>query len=499
MSLGNFYNYLANQDLAIESERKAVKIFERLNIPERLGVIYNNIARTYCDTKQYDSAIYYCRKSIGVNTSISNFPLIQSNYRNLGLIFLAEQLADSAKDAFNKVLELHQTQGDYSNKWAVAEAYLGLAKVSLLDGNTEHVTEHIQKAKELCVEYGYLDILKEVIQTAFDYYHSIEHYDEIDQLWFTYQNLTDSLLLIERDNKKYVVDWYEERIQKDTEIAEFSSQLSKQKIQIILLLITIFFVLVMLLMFVNNIRRARKTNRVLKSQKQELEKLNQTKSKLFSIVAHDFISPLSNVYSFSRLLVENRQIDPEDQKLIVQELNQSVENTIGLTKNLLTWARGQMEGEVFNPLNVEVGQLMKYVVQSISSQSKAKQIDIEIEQVEPITIYGDPAHLEVVFRNLISNAIKFSFAQQKVQVIIQGHDNRCEIKVIDKGVGMSQEVMASLYELKEYHDTRGTSGEKGTGLGLIICKEFVEKNFGTMQIDSEEEKGTTFTLSFPLA
>ena len=142
---------------------------------------------------------------------------------------------------------------------------------------------------------------------------------------------------------------------------------------------------------------------------------------------------------------------------------------------------------------------MKYVVQSISSQSKAKQIDIEIEQVEPITIYGDPAHLEVVFRNLISNAIKFSFAQQKVQVIIQGHDNRCEIKVIDKGVGMSQEVMASLYELKEYHDTRGTSGEKGTGLGLIICKEFVEKNFGTMQIDSEEEKGTTFTLSFPLA
>ena len=498
LSLGNLYNYLGNQDLALSNEKKAIEIFERLNIPERLGVVYNNIARTYYDFEGYDSASYFCKKSIEVNESNSNYPLIQSSYRNMGLIFTKTENYDSAIAAFNKVLEYHEKQGQYSNKWAAAEAYLGLAKVYMLSNKENLVHDNLLNAKDICVEQGYLDVLKEVIQITFKYNQSIGDYDQLDRVWTSYQNLTDSLLLIERDNKKYVVDWYEERIQKDTEIAEFADKLGKQKAQIVILLITMVFVLVMLLLFINNVQKVRRINNVLKTQKKELEKLNQTKTKLFSIVAHDFISPLSNVYSFSRLLVEDHKINPEDQKIIVQELNQSVENTIGLTKNLLTWARGQMDGEIFNPLNVEIGQLMKYVVQSISSQAKSKSIDIKVDQIEPLMVYGDPAHLEVIFRNIISNAIKFSHPEQSIDIDIKKEGYQVVIKFEDHGVGMSDEVMNSLYELKEYHDSRGTSGEKGTGLGLIICKEFVERNFGNMNISSIQGKGTVFTLSFPV-
>ena len=497
LSLGNMYNYLNNQKAALANERKAIEIFERLKLPDRLGVIYNNIARTYYDDSNFDSAYYFCLKSIAVNESIANYPLIQSNYRNIGLIYIKRAKYDSAIEAFQRVLSLHESQGQYSNRWAVAEAYLGLARVYIITGENNLVQQNLNNSKNICAEQGYLDVLKEVIQTSFEYYHSIGEYDEIDRVWTSYQSLTDSLLLIERDNKKYVVDWYEERIQKDTEIAEFTDQLGKQKVQIIILIITVVFVLVILILFLSNIQKVRKINLELKDQKKELEKLNQTKSKLFSIVAHDFISPLSNVYSFSRLLVEDHKINPEDQKMIVQELNQSVENTIGLTKNLLTWARSQMDGEIFNPLNVEIGQLMKYVVQSISSQAKSKSIEIKVDQSEPLMVYGDPAHLEVIFRNLIANAIKFSHPEQSIDIGMKKVGDRVEIKFEDHGVGMSDEVLNSLFELKEYHDTRGTAGEKGTGLGLIICKEFVEKNFGNMEISSVQGEGTIFNISFP--
>lgn len=498
LSLGNFYNYLADHEMAIANERKAVAILEKLKVPDRLGVIYNNISRSFYDVQNYDSAIYYCFKAIAVSTSIKHYSLIQSNYRNLGMVYLAMNLLDSAKEAFGEVLRLHASQGNYSNKWAAAESYLGLAKMYIQTGEMDQVSPNIAMAKELCIEFGYLDILKEVIQTAFEYYKLVEDYEQVDQLWFTYQELTDSLLLIERDNKKYIVDWYEERIQKDSEIAAFTVKLGRQKIQIVVLVLIVLFVLIILVLFVSNIRKVRRINAILQDQKGELESLNQTKNKLFSIVAHDFISPLSNVYSFSRLLVEDRHIEPEDRKLIIKELNQSVENTIGLTKNLLTWARSQMDGETFNPSTVEVGVLLKYVVKSISSQAKSKEIDIDIQLDREASIFGDPAQLEVVFRNLLSNSIKFSQPSQRVLVKVEAKGNLCLISFIDQGIGMDMEVLNSLFKISEYNNVRGTAGEKGTGLGLIISKEFIEKNFGAMSVDSEKNLGTTITLTFPL-
>ena len=497
LSLANYYNYLSDQKLAIETERKARIIFEKLQNRERLGVIYNNIGRTFYDVGNYDSAAHYCKASIEVNRAINNLPLIQSNYRNLGLVFLANKQLDSAERAFKRVMDLHWSQGEYSNKWATAEACLGLAKVAIKKGNHQEVAEYLQMAKLICAEYGYLDILKEVVQTSFSYNKSIENYNHIDELWTTYQTLTDSLLEVERDNKKYIVDWYEERIQKDSEIADFTIRLGKQKIQIVVLALLVLLALVILVMFVVNNRREKRINKVLNEQKVELEKLNQTKSKLFSIVAHDFISPLSNVYSFSRLLSEDIHMSEEDKSLAIKELNQSVENTIDLTKNLLTWARNQMDGEIFNPVKMDLGNLINMVVKSISSQASAKKIGLAVDCPKGVIIEADPSHLEVVFRNLLSNAIKFSHPDQTIHVKVERLSHEVQVDFIDEGIGMSPDVKDKLFELNEYADVRGTAGEKGTGLGMIICKEFVEKNQGRIKLSSEEGKGTTVQLAFP--
>lgn len=498
LSLANFYNYLSDHDLAVTTELKAIQIFEKLQASERLGVIYNNIGRSYNDLGKYDSAAFYTRASIAVNESLNNQPLLQSNYRNLGLIYIKTRKFDSAKESFEKVIKLHNELGNYSNKWAAAEAYLGLAKVYMQqNGSREQVESNINTARDLCVTHGYLDILKNVIQTSFEYNQSINNYENIDLLWKTYQNLTDSLLQVERENKRYIVDWYEERIQQESEIADFTLKLGRQKVQIIALIVLVLLIGISLALFVFTNRRVRKVNRLLSHQKKELEKLNQTKSKLFSIVAHDFISPLSNVYSFSRLLVEEREMDESDKKLIIKELNQSVESTISLTKNLLTWARNQLEGEVYNPIQVEVCKLLHTVLKSIQSQASAKQVKVEIQCPGELEIYADPAQLEVVFRNLISNAIKFSHPEQSINIQVTTEEGRVKILFEDKGIGMSDEVQRQLFQINEYSDVRGTAGEKGTGLGLIICREFVEKNKGDILINSLEGKGTAIQLSFP--
>ncbi len=499
LSLGNFYKNLSNYELALANERKALQIFERLNVNDRLGAIYNNIGRSFRFLGQYDSAFFYCHKAIEVNKRFSNFYRVQNNYKNLGLIYLDQGIVDSAAAAFQVSLAMHDSTGRDSNEWTIAEVNLELAKISMAEKDYAAARGYIEQSREICVQKGYLGSLKKVMHVASDYCKATGRYEEMSLLWSNYMNLTDSLLMAEKANKKYIVDLFDERMKRDQEIATFNDKLSKQKLQIIVLLIVVVFVVIILIMYMANMRKVRGINAKLVEQKQELETLNQTKNKLFSVVAHDFIGPLSNVYSFSRLLAENRIEDPEEQKEIFQELNRSVENTIGLTKNLLMWARSQMQGEVLNPSNVKVGQLMEYVIQSISSQARSKKIEVKLKITEEVELFADSAHLEVIFRNLLSNAIKFSHPSQSVDVSACKVGGYGEIKFVDHGVGMSEEMLNSLYVMSESHDNRGTSGEKGIGLGLIVCKEFVKKNSGTIEIESQVDVGTTLILTFPLA
>ena len=229
----------------------------------------------------------------------------------------------------------------------------------------------------------------------------------------------------------------------------------------------------------------------------ELERLNKTKDKFFSIIAHDLRNPFNAIMGFSELLCHDFKEMDDKQKLGLLELiNLSSESAYNLLENLLQWARTQTDRIKFSPEYFELSEVVKQVIDLHGIIAEKKQVSVEIAIPDSTLVYADKNMIHTVIRNLISNAIKFSNKGGKVFVSSFENGAMTEVVIRDKGIGMSRENLSMLFRIDTYYSTSGTSGESGTGLGLIICKEFVEKNNGRIRATSKEGEGTaiSFTL-----
>lgn len=238
----------------------------------------------------------------------------------------------------------------------------------------------------------------------------------------------------------------------------------------------------------------------LKQREKELKELNATKDKFFSIIAHDLKNPLNALNGFASLLKEEYDdYEEEERKDIIKNIIISSENMSKLLENLLEWSRSQMGRLSFHPESFNPENTIQENISLLSSQAAKKQIRLHYEPAGEIgEIYADKKMVDTVLRNLLSNALKFTYPGGKVVVSTYSKDSMCFIEVADNGTGMTEEETEKVFDVGEKTKKSGTSNEKGTGLGLILVKEFVEKNTGTLHVDSEPEKGTTFTFSLPL-
>jgi signal transduction histidine kinase len=229
----------------------------------------------------------------------------------------------------------------------------------------------------------------------------------------------------------------------------------------------------------------------------ELERLNRTKDKFFSIIAHDLRNPFNAIIGFSELLRNDFYEMDNQQKLNLLELiNVSSETAFNLLENLLQWARTQTDKIKFTPENFDLSETVNLVFNLHGIMAQKKGIMLKNEILPRTMVHADKNMINTVLRNLISNAIKFSTADSEIVVTAHPETEYVEVQVTDKGVGMSNENLGKLFRIDTYYSTAGTMGESGTGLGLIICKEFVEKNNGHIKAASREGAGTT--LSFTL-
>jgi PAS domain S-box-containing protein len=229
----------------------------------------------------------------------------------------------------------------------------------------------------------------------------------------------------------------------------------------------------------------------------ELERLNKTKDKFFSIIAHDLRNPFNAIMGFSDLLCHDFGEMDDKQKLGLLELiNLSSESAFNLLDNLLQWARTQTDKIKFSPEYFELSAVVREVMDLQGIIAEKKQVSIVSAIPDSTRVYADKNMIHTVIRNLISNAIKFSNKGGKVYISSFDNGPMAEVVIRDEGIGMSRENLSMLFRIDTYYSTSGTSGESGTGLGLIICKEFVEKNSGRIRATSKEGEGTavSFTL-----
>jgi len=244
--------------------------------------------------------------------------------------------------------------------------------------------------------------------------------------------------------------------------------------------------------------RLKKSNDIIRKYSEDLEKAVDTRDKLFSIIGHDLRGPIASVCSMLHLL-EDDELDENNKENFFKLAIQNVNGTVELLNNLLYWAKSHQDKIDCKPEILDIKQIIDEHIQLLQESADRKEISLNSELNESLSVFADRDMTLMVLRNLITNAVKFTPESGKITIsaVPVDKDNKVEISVTDTGIGISKEDIDKLFKLDRDIVRRGTNDEKGTGLGLLLCKEFAEKNRGNIWAESEAGKGSSFKFTLP--
>jgi signal transduction histidine kinase len=239
-------------------------------------------------------------------------------------------------------------------------------------------------------------------------------------------------------------------------------------------------------------------NEKLKQSEKQLKELNTTKDKLFSIIAHDLRSPFNSILGFSEPLdkSENGNFGKESAHNL-EIINTTAKRTLTLLDNLLNWAKSQIGQINYEPERINLLSLIHEIIEISNPTAQIKNITLNYSQIDNVEVFADPNLFKSILLNLICNAIKFTHNDGRIDIAAKLNSKQIEISVTDNGIGMSEETLNKLFKIDSGITIKGTANEKGSGLGLLICKEFVEKHGGRIWVESELGKGSKFIFIIP--
>ncbi len=229
-----------------------------------------------------------------------------------------------------------------------------------------------------------------------------------------------------------------------------------------------------------------------------LSAMNATRDKFFSIIAHDLRNPFNTILGLSEMALGNENVkEPDKIRKTVTDIRETARHTFDLLQNLLIWARSQTGALDFEPVHFNLAERIRENLDLVKSQAEKKNITLSCNMEEPITVFGDVRMIDTVLRNLLTNAIKFTEQQGTVTAGIHQTAGFIEVFVSDTGIGIAKENISKIFQLDNKYTRKGTEKERGSGLGLILCNEFIEKHEGTIRVESEPGKGSRFIFTLP--
>lgn len=239
----------------------------------------------------------------------------------------------------------------------------------------------------------------------------------------------------------------------------------------------------------------------IEEKKTWLEKMNATKDQFFSIIAHDLKNPFNTIIGLSELLVYRYdKYSREKVKEFIRQIHKHSTSAYNLLDNLLQWARSQAGRLEVSPQKLDTEKLIQENITLLQNKASQKEIRIDSDTQGAADVYADKNMVNTIMRNLLTNAIKFTHRKGQVRVVAGEQDkDHIKISVIDNGVGIDKEDIPRIFDLTIHFTTSGTDSEEGTGLGMVLCKDFVEKNHGTIWLESEKGKGSAFHFTLPKA
>ncbi len=492
-NLGLLYWYQNNLKKSLNFLKKANSIYETKKEDKKLYILYANLSNIYVHLSDFDKAIDYALQAVQLGEKFKNWEKLSKIYNNLGLMFLRRNNFENAVAYFNKSIRIKKELGD---KIGLAKTYNNLSEMMFLKKDYEKSLEYLQKSLKIKTELG------DTSGILTSLYNMAKCYLEIDNLRKTIKILRR---IEEMDNETDLDDLmsiYELYYIYYKKKKDYKNALKYQKIYLDTYLMKDFNnqkLKTQKLLSKFEDEKAEKEKRYQHLKNIELKRANATKDKFFSIIAHDLKSPFSSITSFISLIKSGYdKFTPEQISKMIDELDKNVKNTYSLLENLLTWSRLQAQTIKFQPKLIKLYITVYKIIEIYKYKADAKNIELINKIATDAFVFADIYMLDTVIRNLVNNAIKFTPKNGKITISSKNLDNsRIQIKVSDTGVGIPKDKINKLFRIESSFSTYGTDNEKGTGLGLILCKEFIEKNNGIISVESTEGKGTTFTITLP--
>jgi signal transduction histidine kinase/predicted negative regulator of RcsB-dependent stress response len=514
-NVGRVFKELGQYEVALKHLRLSHQISQSINDPEGTPYSLDEIGDVEFRMQDYDSALYYLESSLREGRELSKVKpntsarelepktlfKIANTYMKLGEY-------DKAFAYYDSTYRIHELTG---NKFGIAEVELGRGTVFLIQEKYNEARNYIEKAvtQTKVINARVLEIacykqLSLLWEKTGDYKKSLEYFKQ-------YKALDDSLFSNEmqqkllRDQIRFETETRDDRIAALTRNEEFQkSEIRKQEFIRNILVVVVALTAILLFSVYRSGQRRKQINALLLKHQEdmeirskELEQLNEVKDKFFSIISHDLRSPINALAGLMDLL-DKGAIASHELPIAIKELRTRFNHTRTLMNNLLDWTVLQMD-----KLNLQAGNvaLHNIVNENIELLSSIQNKKIHMVNAIPGNAigYADSNTINLVIRNLLTNAIKFTNDSGEIVISAEAKDKDWVISVRDNGIGMSDEIQKKLFDKINPYSTRGTANEKGTGLGLILCKEFVEKNGGRIWVESKEGQGSIFWFTLPKA
>jgi signal transduction histidine kinase len=502
---------MSNSRDAIENYQKALMINMSIHDSAGMAVNYNGLGALFTDLKQSDSAIVNLNKALHIFIKTKRTDRQAIALANLAAIY--PEYPDSLNKAIAYFDQAWKIFHEYGWNQYEAEIKQGIANVLFKQGKYKQAIDAYNKSLQLNDQFNRGIALKKTNYLGLsEVYEKMGDYNTAFKYHVLFTMYSDSLQQKEKYDKIINLEKQYETKKKENEILKLNAkqeltvvQLRKNKqlkllgfVAALLLLLLIVFVLIKYYDKIRLNQLLEEKNRQIEQSEQELRMLNGAKNKFFSIIAHDLKNPFHTVMGYSYLLnIDYDRFSEAERRKFAGDIYQSTNNIFRLLQNLLEWSKSQTGRLKFMPVEMEFKRILENSLSVLRALAEQKKIQLTLNCSDDLVIFADPLMIETVLRNLINNAIKFTPENGSIEIVAEQTDNQVTISVNDTGVGISEEDVQNLFRIDSKVKRKGTNDEDGSGLGLILCREFVDKNNGKLWVESVPDKGSSFSFTLP--
>ncbi|MCP4442750.1 MAG: sensor histidine kinase [Aureispira sp.] len=491
-NLGLVYENMEDLPKALDFYKRSAIEKKKRGLNHQLPNSLNNISRIYEDLWQIDSAIYYQEKALKMATELGHKEMISNSLGSLTSIYIT---IGQHQKGLSYGKEMYKIKKELGHKHFMINALHWMTKANLALGRMDDAKKLLDEATFIGVDSSILSIHYNRLAS---YYLHTEQYDSANKYFLLKNDLENSTQKeeINKQIRELETQYETEKKQRQIELLNKDNELQAAKLessnrQFWLLSIAAILLLAFVIALAILYHYRTKTN-------QQLRELNATKDRLFALIAHDLKNPLSAFRSITQSLSSNLfNIPKDDIFYFLNKLNKSSDQLYGLLQNLLQWAISQTGDLSFEPNNINLEDNIREVANLLQLNAEERKIELNYNIPEGLHVYADEKMLKTIIRNLTSNAIKFTPRRGQVSIEAKQQHNEVIISIKDTGIGLSKEDQQKLFKTETNYNKIGNSKNKGTGLGLILCKELIEKHGGKIWVESELDKGSIFNFSIP--